>query len=315
MALAAILACNTTTPATTSTPIPDTIPLRLTRSPNTELNPAWSPIGDKIAFQCFNDGEPISRRQATNRTMSSSKPFTYPGNICIMNADGSGRLQLTDNTSDDSDPAWSPDSAKVAFSSRREGNTDIYMMNADGSQLQRLTDGEGDDTHPTWSPDGNRIAFASASDGRSDIFDINPDGSRLRQITDDDSHDSEPAWSPDGTRIAFTSFRNERSAIYAVNPDGSQRELLLGPTGKPRSPAWSPEGETIAFTSEVRYWTGSELKQREIFTLDINGSELTRITDSAWQDLTPAWHPDGTKLAFASNPAGNWDIYVIDVQR
>ena len=152
----------TATFACTSTPTPDAdpnqvIPLRLTQTPNTELNPAWSPIGDKIAFQCFNDGEPISRTHPTNRTMSSSKPFTYPGNICIRNADGSGRVQLTDNAGDDSDPAWSPDSAKVAFSSRREGNTDIYMMNADGSQLKRLTD-------------GTKLAFASNPAGNWDIY-------------------------------------------------------------------------------------------------------------------------------------------------
>ncbi len=69
-----------------------------------------------------------------------------------MNADGSGVTRLTNNADADRHPAWSPDGAKIAFTSNRDGNPDIYVMNADGSGLTNLTNDSAVDYAPTWSP-------------------------------------------------------------------------------------------------------------------------------------------------------------------
>ena len=77
----------------------------------------------------------------------------------MINADGSGQENLTQHPARDSHPSWSRDGRKLAFVSRRDGNSEIYVMNADGSGLRNVTRAPSDDLDPAWSPDGGAIAF------------------------------------------------------------------------------------------------------------------------------------------------------------
>ncbi|MGZ4694127.1 MAG: TolB family protein, partial [Acidimicrobiales bacterium] len=87
---------------------------------------------------------------------------------------------------------------RIAFTSVRDGNFEIYTVEPDGSGLLRLTNNQADDEMPAWSPDGTRIAFVSNRDASNeDIYTMNADGSGVVRITDDPSPDFDPAWSPD----------------------------------------------------------------------------------------------------------------------
>ena len=105
--------------------------------------------------------------------------------------------------------------SKIAFSSDRDGNFEIYVMSPDGSDVTRLTTNSARDFGPSWSPDGSKIAFWSDRDGNSDIYVMNADGSEQTRLTDNSASDQEPAWSPDGRRIAFVSSRDGFTAISA----------------------------------------------------------------------------------------------------
>ena len=70
-----------------------------------------------------------------------------------------------------------PDGSKIVFTSKRDGNYEIYVMNADGTDRAQLTDDDNWDWQPTWSPDGTKIAFASRQDGNWEIYTMNSDGS------------------------------------------------------------------------------------------------------------------------------------------
>jgi Tol biopolymer transport system component len=160
----------------------------------------------------------------TQRTfvMSSAKiAFTSDdgndGEIWTMNADGTEPVRLTDNSSADIHPAWSPNHTRIAFGTHRDGNDEIYVMNADGSGPTRLTDNLLIDGNPAWSPDGTRIAFYSNRDGNKEIYVMNADGTGQTRLTNDPASDTYPAWSPDGNRIAFTSDRNGNVDIYVMN--------------------------------------------------------------------------------------------------
>jgi Tol biopolymer transport system component/TolB-like protein/DNA-binding SARP family transcriptional activator len=211
--------------------------------------------------------------------------------VFVMNTDGTGLRNLTNDAAPELAPVWSPDGTQIAYIS--DGR--LCLMNADGSNRRRLTDGP--DNYPSWSPDGTRIAF-SRGKRTADIHVIHIDGSGLVNLTRDDrAFNIEPAWSPDGSRIAF-----ERGGdLYVMSEDGSDARLL---TSDGSAPAWSPDGEKIAFHSRR---TGNY----EVFVMNADGSDVTRLTDDPALDTHPAWSPDGTRIAFGSDRSGHGSIYLM----
>ena len=321
-------ATPTSTPSATRTPVPDPDVesgriVRLTHTDYTKSDPDWSPDGSKIVFQCFDDGGSTIQSSLGPGTHGNHGEVRnwpihfvwYPGEICVMNADGSSVKKLSDDQGDDSDPAWSPDGSTIAFSSYREGRRDILIMNADGSDVRRITDDQFPDYGPTWSPDGSRIAFSSNRDGSSDIYTIDADGSNLTKVTHSpigpNEHERDcffPAWSPDEQRIAFVANFNASSGIFVINPDGSDEVVLHGSGQKDRAPAWSPDSKTIVFASGQR---SDSFDADELYIVNVDGSGLERLTYRTGDDGSPAWSPDGSKLAFVSERAGNPQVYVM----
>lgn len=103
--------------------------------------------------------------------------------LFTINADGTGRVQLTDNGDYDDEPDWSPGGNQIVFTRGRYGfNTDIWIMNADGSNPRQLTTDEATDHSPRWLPDG-RIMFVSERERAGAIYVMNADGSDVHPIT------------------------------------------------------------------------------------------------------------------------------------
>ena len=155
---------------------------------------------------------------------------------------------LTSNPTNDFAPAWSPDGRRIAFTSRRSGNYDLYVINADGSGVRRLTTDPGFDGFPSWSPDGTRIAFESSrTGGNYDIWIINADPpASPRRVTSDPAVDGLPTWSPDARRIAFDSKRDGDWEIY-ITARGGKVSRVTSNTVSDVQPSWSPDGRQLAF--------------------------------------------------------------------
>jgi Tol biopolymer transport system component len=162
----------------------------LTNNPGGDMGPAWSPDGTRIAFVSFRgsykgiyvmnaDGSGVTPLVTSfaQTTVVYVKPVWSPdgskiaygflgiscfrictlatANIYVMNADGSGRQNLTNNlVGINQAPVWSPDGGRIAFARdpNRDGNPEIYVMNADGSGVQNLTNSPGNDYGPVWRP-------------------------------------------------------------------------------------------------------------------------------------------------------------------
>jgi len=193
---------------------------RLTDHPGEDIEPAWSPDGELIAFTSRRDGN---------------------SEIYVMNADGKQQTRLTNEPADDFHPEWSNDGTRIAFASLRDGNREIYVMNADGTVPARLTNHESNDFQPAWSPDGTRIAFTSERDGNDEIYTISTDGSSLNRLTRDQADDFNPNWSPDSSLIAFASERDGNREVYRMNADGTGQARVTDDVDADDSqPIWSP---------------------------------------------------------------------------
>ena len=226
--------------------------------------------------------------------------------IFVMNGDGSGLTNLTNNPADDQAPFWSPDGKQIAFQSYRDGNSEVYVMNTDGSNQTRLTNNPSNDAVDGWSLDGKQILFHTDRDGNLEVYVMNADGSGQINLTNSPAGDEIPDWSPDGTKIAFTSDREGNPEIYVMNADGSNPTRLTNSPAVDLFPNWSPDGKKIAFYSD-RDGNG------EIYAMDVDGSNQINLSNNPSEDWSPVtWTADGMNILFTSDRDGNNEIYVMN---
>ncbi len=246
---------------------------------------------------------------AANGKIAFSSDRDGDQEIFLMNADGSGPVNLTNNdVLGDREPAWSADGARVAFSQTPDGLTsEVLVMNADGSGTTNLTQDPTHDSEPAWSPDGTKIAFRTYRGGNYEVYVMNADGSNPINLTQNGAFDTAPAWSPDGSKIAFQTNRDALdNEIYVMSPDGSGLSNLTQSPGVDDLPAWSPDGTKIAFQS-------SRDLNDEVYLMNADGSGQVNLTNNPASDGVPEWSPDGTKIIFTSDRTGDPEVFVMNV--
>jgi dipeptidyl aminopeptidase/acylaminoacyl peptidase len=235
------------------------------------------------------------------------------GEIVTINPDGTGEMQLTDNTAQDRWPAWSPDGNKIAFSSNRDGDYEIYVMNADGTGQVNVSNTPGEeDINPTWSPDGSQIAFVSFREGSADIWRMNADGTGQVNLTSDQgAADDNPSWSPDGTKIAFSTDRTGDLEVYTLDAatGSSHTNITQDPSRQDSFPNWSPDGTQIAYQSGTGFCCPAD---NDIFRMTATGANKVNLTNTADDEQEPAWSPDGTRIAFWRGTFPTYDVYSVN---
>jgi Tol biopolymer transport system component len=161
---------------------------------------------------------------------------------------------------------------------------DLYTSNVDGSDLRRLTEDPGYDAEATLSPDGSTIVFTSTRDGDLDIYTMNVDGTNLRRLTSAVGYDGGPFFSPDGSKIVY---RASRPA--SADEEADYRRLLAQGLVRP--------------------------SRLEIWVMNADGSDQTRVTSLGGANFAPYFHPDGERIIFSSNhhnPRGrNFDLFMV----
>jgi Tol biopolymer transport system component len=244
----------------------------------------------------------------------------------IVKPDGSGLRRITSGEGN-AGAVYSPDRSRIAFSSVRDGNDEVYVMDADGGNVTRLTRDPAPDYGPSWSPDGRKILFTSIRDGDGKVFTFGPDGVKRREATSGDIYvmnadgsdqtnltrnpaaDSRARFSPDGRKIAFTTARNDfYDDVYVMNADGTGRKNLT-PDAKNynRAPSFSPDGKKIAYASE----RGPDFTN-DVYIMNADGSGKRNLTKIPNEDVAPVFSPDGTRIAFSSRRDGKEKVWVMN---
>ena len=194
--------------------------------------------------------------------------------------------------------AKAPETAKIVFRSRRDGNSEIYIMNPDGSDQKNLTQHRAQDVAPVWSPTGKQILFQSDRGGITDLYLMDADGTNVRQVFKKLIGREFPTWSPDGKALAYHRFHT--FSIYTASIDGEDEEKLTDGLW----PAWSPNGSEIAFMAGEFVWQDNgNLAFPDVRIEIINLQTHVKkelLPGSIWL-YRPAWAPDSTQIAFTWN--------------
>ena len=234
--------------------------------------------------------------------------------IYIVDYDGANPQRVTNTTTLNVAPAWSPDNQVIAYTSWRPSSAGSFGVYQD-IILSFITTGvraapaAGDPAKqnylPAWSPDGTKLAFTSQRDGNPEIYVMNKDGSGLRRMTNNPAIDVSPTWSPTGNQLAWTSDRTGKPKIYIMNADGTGQRTLVGDPDSDR-PTWSRgKFNEIAYASKTG--PGYDIKIYSFAT-----GEATKITDGIGSNESPAFSPNGRHIAFTSTRNGKAQLFTVD---
>jgi Tol biopolymer transport system component len=322
--------------------LPSGTPLQLTNGESSDIGPAWSPDGARLAFLRIGEGRTeyisIPSDGGVERTLAefagapanTAQPLPavswtrdgkslavvetgekqLPAIALVSLADGTVRriTQPPEGTEGDSTPAVSPDGNTLAFV-RATGpdSADIYLCDLAGGSLRRLTFDDRAIHGIAWTPDGQDVVYAAQrSGGGWRLWRLPAYGGSPREIAVAGAQAHFPAIATQGRRLAYTDSPSV-SAIWRAAlgaPDSEERPIIRS-LGRETAPAYSPDGKRIADVSDQ---TGAD----EIWVSDAEGGNRVRLTSLKGPRVSRVrWSPDGRLLLFEARADRGAEVYTI----
>ena len=256
--------------------------VRLTRHPDADFQPVWSPTGEHILFTSKRDGV---------------------SDLYLMDPNGENVRQVFKNGSFRQQPTWSPDGKQIAYLGNKGEDWAIYIATLDGKE-ERLSWCGRTGGFPAWSPDGTEIVFATAHfigppPSPMVIYNLNT-GEKETFHPQRQLRMFYPDWAPDGT-IAFSHVERlgaggpVRGTLYAVNRDGSNLNELV-PEKEPIAghATWALSMDALVYHKKVG-------DNRQIFTIDLASRQSKRLT-SRGINVYPDWFDPAFALPVSPKP-------------
>ncbi len=212
-------------------------------------------------------------------------------------------LPILVDSAQNTQPVFSPDRTRIAFSSNRaarDGNFDLYVMSADGRDLHRLTTDVGADRAPAWSADGSKVLFTAPRAATSQVYIVSADSADARLLTTSAGGNQSPTVSPDGKTVAFVSLRDGAPHVYRMPIDGHGDEARVG-TGPLReaSPRFFPNGDLgygVERSGGSREW--------RIVRLPAGGGAPVPLAQTEQPLVTFAPSRDGERIVYVTGRPG-----------
>jgi Tol biopolymer transport system component len=186
-------------------------------------------------------------------------------------------------------PAAGP-TGVLAFSCGSGQQNQIFLSRLDGSLPYLLPNQPPNSVVPAFSPNGAQIAYRSNVDGAWQIYVSDLNGDNRRQITSGNANNYEAVWSPDGRRFAFVSDRFGSKQIFVMNVDGSNQQPLTPDNVVSDDPSWSSD--------DVIIYESNQDGRFNIYQISPQGGTPVVLISRGDSSSTPAWSPDGQRLAF-----------------
>ncbi|MCK5878695.1 MAG: PD40 domain-containing protein [Holophagae bacterium] len=245
------------------------------------------------------------KRGITNSRIAFVSDRTGHREIFIMDYNGDDLRQLTRINSTTIFPAISPDRKRIAFTSFRNHNPDLFLMTV-GKGIQTIYHAEGIGSTPDFSADGKWLLFSASEDGNTDIYVYNIEKQTTTRLTRHIAIDTSPRFSPNGKEIVFTSDRYGAPRIYAMDRDGLNIRRLNTQGSYNDSPVWSPDGSRVAYVAMYH-------NKFDIFIYNLAENKNIRLTNGDGSSEYPAWSPDGRRIVFSSNRTGSWQLVSMNI--
>jgi dipeptidyl aminopeptidase/acylaminoacyl peptidase len=245
-------------------------------------SPAISPDGSRVVFA----REWIDHLKDQRRS-----------NLWLARSDGSRVRELTAGAWRDSAPVWSPDGARIAFLSDRDGTTQLHVLFADTGEIAQLTHVQRAPAALRWSPDGKRIAFTSTIPDEDPILRVElPKKPRGAEWAKGATIVDRLSWQRDGVGPVEKGYTHVFVVDAAIG--GTPRHLTTGKFNH-GDPEWSADGKTL-YLSGTRKPDAEYLRNdSEIYAIDVASGSIRPLTDRKGPDNNPTVSPDGKWIAYS----------------
>ena len=226
--------------------------------------------------------------------------------LYLLPAGGGLEKRLTDDAALDGLPRWTADGKRILFTSERTGRPQIWELTLESGRQRRVRENDFTEYQVDESPDGKQLAFLSNAKGAEHLWLWTYAAGEPRALVEHGKSSilGNPDWSPDGKQITFSSNWRLGHHIYVAAVDGGPARRISPLTSGGCEPRFSPDGKKVVYVSRGHLSDKSRLVEHDLAT----GEEKV-LVDWPALNYDPAYAPDGTEIAFASNLGGEYVIY------